>query len=86
MFYTYVLFSEKDKMMYTGYTINLRKRFKMHQNGEIKSTANRRPLLLIYYESCLNQQDTTRREKYLKSGNGKIYIKNRLRNFWENKL
>ena len=85
MFYTYVLFSEKDKMVYTGYTKDLRNRFRMHQNGKIKSTANRRPLLLIYYESCLNQQDATRREKYIKSGNGKIYLKSRLRNYWENK-
>ncbi len=57
MYYTYVLFSEKDKMMYTGYTKDLRERFRKHQKGEIKSTANRRPLILIYFESCLNQKD-----------------------------
>ena len=85
MYYTYVLFSEKDKMMYTGYTKDLQERFRKHQKGEIKSTANRRPLILIYYESCLNQKDASRREKYLKSGNGKIYLKNRLKEFWETK-
>lgn len=48
----------------------------------MNSTKLRRPLKLIYYEACLNQQDATRREKYLKSGNGKIYLKNRLRIFF----
>ena len=84
MFYTYVLYSEKDKMLYTGYTKDLKNRVEQHNNGEVKSTMNRHPLKLVYYEACLNQQDATRREKYLKSGNGKIYLKNRLKKFWEN--
>ena len=82
MYYTYVLFSLKDKQMYTGYTQDLKNRFKQHISGKVKSTENRLPVKLIYYEACLNQQDATRREKYLKSGNGKIYLKNRLREFW----
>ena len=69
-------------MLYTGYTKDLKKRIEMHNNGEINSTMNRRPLKLVYYEACLNQQDATRREKYLKSGNGKIYLKSRLSNYW----
>lgn len=69
-------------MLYTGYTNDLKKRVEQHKNGEVKSTMNRRPLKLVYYEACLDQQDATRREKYLKSGSGKIYIKNRLKNFW----
>ena len=69
MYYTYVLFSLKDKQLYTGYTIDLKSRFKQHISGQVKSTSNRLPLKLVYYEACLNQQDATRREKYLKSGN-----------------
>lgn len=79
-YYVYVLKSEKDGLMYTGYTSNLKERLNAHSNGKVYSTKNRRPLTLIYFEGCLNQQDATRREKYLKSGNGKIYLKNRLRN------
>ena len=81
-FYVYVLLSEKDRNFYTGYTDNIQARFKLHNNGKVISTKNRRPLKLIYWEGCLNQQDATRREKYLKSGNGKIYLKNRLRNYF----
>ena len=81
-YYVYVLKSEQDNLWYTGYTSNLKNRFENHNQGKVVSTKNRRPLKWIYFEGCLNQQDATRREKYLKSGNGKIYIKSRLRNFF----
>jgi putative endonuclease len=81
MFYVYVLKSEVDNNMYVGYTQDLTHRIKQHNEGSVKSTKNRRPLILIYYESCLNQQDATHREKYLKTSWGKRYIKSRLRNY-----
>ena len=81
-YYVYVLFSEKDKQFYTGYTSNLKERIVAHEEGKVISTKNRRPLKLLYFEGCINQQDATRREKYLKSGNGKIYLRNRLSNFF----
>lgn len=81
-YYVYVLISEKDNLFYTGYTKDLRKRLSEHDSGNVNSTRHRRPLKLIYFEGCLNQQDATRREKYLKSGNGKIYLKSRLRNYF----
>ena len=84
MYYVYVLYSKKGGRLYTGYTKNLKERFNEHTKGNVASTKQRRPLTLIYYEGCLNQKDATRREKYLKSGNGKIYIKNRLRNYLDN--
>jgi putative endonuclease len=81
-YYVYVLLSEADNNFYTGYTNNIQKRLEKHNNGEVKSTKKRIPLKLLYWEGCLNQQDATRREKYLKSGNGKIYLKNRLKNYF----
>ena|ERR1035437_5776169 len=81
-YYTYVLLSEKDNQFYTGYTSDLKKRIDSHNEGNVQSTKQRRPLRLIYFEGCINQQDATRREKYLKSGNGKIYIRSRLRIFF----
>ncbi|MBE0662765.1 MAG: GIY-YIG nuclease family protein [Bacteroidales bacterium] len=81
-FYVYVLRSKNDELLYTGYTSDLKKRLQFHNEGKVPSTKNRVPLELLYFEGCINQQDATRREKYLKSGNGKIYIKNRLRNFF----
>jgi len=80
-FYVYVLQSEKDKNFYTGYTVNLKRRFEEHQSGKNFSTKNRRPFKLIYYEYCMNEEDAKLREKYLKTAWGKRYIKNRLKKY-----
>ena len=80
-YYVYVLRSIKDNKFYTGYTKNLKLRFEHHEKGLVKSTKNRRPLELIYYEACLNQQDATHREKYLKTYHGKMFIRNRLKSY-----
>jgi putative endonuclease len=45
----------------------------------VKSTKRRVPLELIYYEACKNAFDARAREKYLKTGMGKRYLKNRLK-------
>jgi putative endonuclease len=70
-YYTYILKSIKDKEMYTGYTKNLKLRFEQHNKGLVESTKDRRPFILMYYKACLNQQDATHREKYLKTYNGR---------------
>ena len=80
-YYVYVLKSEKDGNNYVGYASDLRKRLAKHKAGEVHSTKNRLPLKLIYFEGCLNQQDATKREKYLKSTWGKRYLKNRLADY-----
>jgi putative endonuclease len=81
MFYVYVLQSEVDGNFYVGFTRDLKLRFEQHQKGKVPSTKSRRPLKLIYYEACLNQVDALRREKYLKTYHGKMYIKKRLKSY-----
>ena len=81
MVYVYLLQSEKDRKWYTGCTNDLKKRFAEHNQGAVYSTKNRGPFILIYYEACLNKSDAFTREKYLKSGLGKRYLKNRLKRF-----
>ncbi|MGD8779332.1 MAG: GIY-YIG nuclease family protein [Ignavibacteria bacterium] len=80
-YYIYVLQSESDKMFYVGYTKNIKRRLVEHNEGKVKSTKKRIPLKLVYWEGCLNQQDTTKREKYLKTAWGKRYIKNRIKSY-----
>lgn len=53
-FYTYVLKSEKNGILYTGTTNNLKKRLKEHNSGLVMSTKDKIPLKLIYFEACLN--------------------------------
>ena len=80
-YYTYVLKSLSDKKFYTGYTKNLKLRFEQHSRGLVNSTKDRRPLILIYFEACLNQADALHREKYLKTHYGKMFIANRLKSY-----
>ena len=82
--YVYILLSQKDKKWYTGSTRYLRKRILGHNKGLYTSTKNRRPFSLIYYECCVNDKDARAREKYLKSGRGKKYLKSRLKFFFSN--
>ena len=81
MYYTYVLRSEKDMKFYVGYTKDLKLRFEQHTKGIVDSTKDRRPLRLIYYEACENQQDAPKREKYLKTYNGRRFLQNRLKSY-----
>ena len=77
-FYTYVLKSSKDDGLYIGWSTNLRERIEKHKKGQVQSTKNRRPLVLIYYEACLDKEKAIIREKQLKTGFGRAYLKRRL--------
>jgi putative endonuclease len=81
MYFTYVIKSMKDAKFYTGSTGDIRKRLQEHNSGRVNSTRNRGPFTLICYEACINEQDARVREKYLKSGMGKRYLRNRLKHF-----
>ena len=80
-YYVYVLLSLSDGKFYMGYTENLKLRFEEHQKGSVKSTKDRRPLRLIYFEGCLNKKDAMHREKYFKTHLGKMFLKNRLKSY-----
>ena len=84
MYYVYILRSEKDKKLYSGYTADLKRRLKDHDLGKQAATKYRRPFKLIYYEAYLYQQDATAREKFFKTQWGRNYLKRVLRNYWNN--
>jgi len=81
MVYTYLLQSTRTGRWYTGFTKDLRKRFRQHMKNLVASTKGRGPFSLIYYEACLDEHDARVREQYLKSGMGKRYLRNRLKRF-----
>jgi len=81
MYYVYVLISDKDNRFYTGFTNDLKRRVAEHNAGRVRSTSQRRPLTLVYYEACLRQEDAIHREKYLKTTFGKQYLRNRMKTF-----
>lgn len=81
VYYTYILKSKRDKKLYIGYTHDLKLRFEQHNSGSVESTKGRRPLKLIYYEACLDKEDAIKREKYLKTHHGRMFIKKRLKSY-----
>ncbi len=81
MYYVYVLKSKKDGLFYTGFTLDLERRLSEHNQGLQESTKDRVPFEIVYFEWSINKDDAIAREKYLKSGWGKRYLKGRLKNF-----
>jgi len=81
MWYVYLL-QNKQGRWYIGSTNNLQKRILSHNSGKNQSTKHWIPWKLIYCEIGLNRDDTQTREKYLKSGMGRKYLKNRLKLFF----
>lgn len=66
MNYTYIL-ECKDGSFYTGWTNNLEKRIKDHNNGKgAKYTKARRPVVLAYYETFETKEEAMRREYEIK--------------------
>jgi len=66
-YFVYILFSENDKKLYTGCTNNLEKRLKRHNDGNVKATCFRRPLVLIHSEKFEHKGNAFNRERFLKS-------------------
>lgn len=77
-YYTYVLRSKKDSNLYIGWTNNLEQRIEKHNCGLVEATKFRRPLEIIYYEACLLKEKAILREKQLKTGFGRAYLKRRI--------
>lgn len=83
LYYTDILHSKKNNYFYTEFTTTLKKRIKDHQMGKVFSTKSRLPVRLMYFEASLIERDARAREKYLKSGVGHRYNRNRNKKFLE---
>lgn len=84
MYYVYLLENKDDKGWYIGYTSNLKRRLKEHQSGYGSQTTGMKiGWELIYYEAYLNEKDAKGRERFLKSGSGRKYLKKQLFNYIE---
>ena len=82
MHYVYVIYSESDHGLYIGYSANLRRRLNEHAAGLTPSTGFRRPWRLMYYEAYVEAKDALGRERFLKSGAGRTYLKKQNRLFF----
>ena len=77
MFYTYVL-KCRDGNLYVDSALDRRKRLAQHRAGRVRATAHRLPVTLEYYEACRSELRARLREKQLKTGFGRAYLKRRL--------
>jgi putative endonuclease len=76
VYFVYVLFSESYNQHYVGSTQNLEKRIWAHNEGLSRFTKGRGPWHLIYKEEYQTRSGAMKREKFLKSGQGRELIKN----------
>ncbi|MDD5489554.1 MAG: GIY-YIG nuclease family protein [Candidatus Moranbacteria bacterium] len=81
MYYVYILLSLKDNNFYFGSTSDLKRRICEHRLGKVISTKHRLPIKLVCYEAYASKEQAQRREKFLKSSDGKKDIRKRLGTF-----
>ncbi|NTW46231.1 MAG: GIY-YIG nuclease family protein [Candidatus Moranbacteria bacterium] len=79
MYYVYILRSGNDGKFYVGMTGDLKRRMDEHRSGNVESTKSRRPLMLLCYEAYTYKSEAERRERFLKTSDGKKDLRKRLR-------
>jgi len=78
MYFTYfLLLSNGD--IYTGYTEDVDRRINEHTLGKVDSTRNYLPHKLIGFEAYFLKSDALRREKFLKSTEGRRLFRQQYR-------
>ncbi len=78
MYTVYTIKSLERNYIYVGLTNNLERRFSEHDSGRNKTTKPYKPFKLIYSETLPTRAEARNREKYLKSGIGKQFLKSLL--------
>ena len=73
-YYVYVLKSMRTGRRYIGYTCNIERRLKEHNQGLSRHTKTQRPWVLIFKEECPNRLKAKQRERFLKTGHGRAFL------------
>lgn len=74
MYYIYVLISIIYNNRYIGSTDDLGRRLREHNKGNCKYTKGRMPWKLVYSEEFETRAEAMKREKFLKSGQGRKFL------------
>jgi putative endonuclease len=77
MYYVYVLRNTSGRL-YIGFTSDLNRRVKQHQEGEGGWTSKRGPWELVHYETFVDRVEAMRRERNLKRGKINQELRRRL--------
>ena len=73
MHYSYILLSSKSHIFYFGSTNDLKTRFKLHNQGKVRSTKSHLPWRLVWYGGFYTEKEARDFELYLKTGSGKAF-------------
>ena len=76
VYYVYAIKSQRKNYIYVGLTKDAKKRIRVHNKGWEKTTRSYAPFSLILQERFYSRSEARKREKYLKSGIGKEFLKN----------
>jgi putative endonuclease len=81
-YYVYVLKSINKDFIYVGFTQDIKRRFKEHNNKEELSTKHYAPFEMVHYEAYKNKSDAYHREQYLKTTKGKTTLRTMLKDYF----
>lgn len=81
MYCVYVLYDKIRDKFYIGLTCNLKRRIYEHRRNKTYTTQRMHDPKLVYCEICLSKKDAQNRERQLKTGFGRGYLRRRLKNF-----
>ncbi|MHA1380191.1 MAG: GIY-YIG nuclease family protein [Candidatus Helarchaeota archaeon] len=73
-YYVYIV-KCKDGTLYTGYTNDIKRRLKEHNNGQSKYCRGRRPVKLLHMEIFSTQSSAMRRELEIKKLPRRVKLK-----------
>ena len=74
MFEVYVLRSLKDGIRYVGSGEDAEERLRRHNKGDYRFTNGHRPWELVYKENYETRSEAVRRERFLKTGQGRVFL------------
>ncbi|MCK4968596.1 MAG: GIY-YIG nuclease family protein [Candidatus Aenigmarchaeota archaeon] len=81
MYFVYVLYSKSIDKFYIGFTNNLKRRVSEHKSKNVYTSKRMPGCKLVYYEASLFKKDAQRREKQLKTGFGRSYLRKRIKDY-----
>jgi putative endonuclease len=78
-YYSYVLRSLKNGILYKGSTQDIEKRINTHNSGKVKFSSKYMPWELVLIEEFETRSEAIQREKWYKTGVGRNWVFNQIK-------
>lgn len=77
-YYSYVLRSLKNGILYKGSTQDIENRLAIHNQGLVNYSSKHMPWELVLFEQFETRSEAMKREKWYKTGVGREWIKSKI--------